>query len=205
MTTADIIANVLRNIAPDKRLLAAEIPLIDAIALNWDTRDRESAPPQAAPPWLYEARKHMGVTEIPGKRHNPLVVAMWKILKRPYTDDETPWCGAFVGYCFQQAIPTLPLPAIPERARVWAEWGKNSAPVVGAVAVFGRQGGGHVGFAVGQSNNHIYVLGGNQSNQVNVMPISKSRLLGFRWPAGLSSGEKALPRMTGGKVSRNEA
>jgi hypothetical protein len=73
------------------------------------------------------------------------------------------------------------------------------------VAVFGRDGGGHVGFVVGESAAHLHILGGNQSNSVSIAPIAKRRLLGLRWPRGHPSGTIKLPRMAGGGISRNEA
>jgi len=78
-------------------------------------------------------------------------------------------------------------------------------PTYGAVLVFERGTGGHVGFAVGQDASSLYVLGGNQSNAVNITPISKARALGYRWPASLPASTTPLPKMSGGTVSRNEA
>lgn len=58
----------------------------------------------AEPLWLTEARKHIGVREIPGVNHHHLIVAMWKAIKRGgIRDDETPWCAAFVGFCLEGA------------------------------------------------------------------------------------------------------
>jgi hypothetical protein len=71
--------------------------------------------------------------------------------------------------------------------------------------VFGRDGGGHVGFLVGQSADRYYVLGGNQSNCVSIAPIAKSRAMGFRWPLSLATTITPLPVMSGGAVSSNEA
>jgi hypothetical protein len=85
------------------------------------------------------------------------------------------------------------------------EWGKPSQPALGAVVVFGREGGGHVGFLVGQSADNFYVLGGNQANCVSITPIAKNRALGFRWLASLPASVTALPAMSGWTVSRNEA
>ncbi|WP_337846822.1 TIGR02594 family protein [Sphingomonas sp.] len=163
-----------------------------------------AAPVMAGEPaWMVEARRYMGVTEIPGAKHNPIILSWWKALGRPYTDDETPHCGGFQGYCMKQV--GLPVPSIPERAKAWADWGKPCAPVLGAVAVFGRDGGGHVGMLAGQSAANWYVLGSNQRNQVNIMPIAKDRLIATRWPASLPLGTQPLPQMSGGIVSRNEA
>ena len=91
------------------------------------------------------------------------------------------------------------------RALAWGAWGVNCQPMVGAIAVFGRSGGGHVGFLVGESRDNYYVLGGNQSNAVNIMPIAKSRLAAIRWPAGTNPSNIPLPAMSGGIVFTNEA
>lgn len=49
------------------------------------------------PKWLTEARRYIGEREIKGPQHNPLIVQMWKDIKRGgIKDDETPWCAAFV-------------------------------------------------------------------------------------------------------------
>lgn len=98
-----------------------------------------------------------------------------------------------------------PVPQHWYRAKAWADWGKPTPPRVGAVAVFGRSGGGHVGFVVGESADSLYVLGGNQSNMVNIAPIAKSRLIALRWPSAEALSTVQLAAMRGGAVSRNEA
>ncbi|MGJ4827234.1 TIGR02594 family protein, partial [Neisseria gonorrhoeae] len=57
-------------------------------------------------PWIAEARRHIGLKEIPGAKHNPTIVQWLKetggfpgAAKSWYFEDETPWCGLFVGYC----------------------------------------------------------------------------------------------------------
>jgi uncharacterized protein (TIGR02594 family) len=103
-----------------------------------------------------------------------------------FVDDETAWCGGFVAACLVEAGLTPVKLAV--RAKSWAEYGSNLrlthlAP--GAILVFGREGGGHVGFYVGEDDTRYYVLGGNQGNRVCVTPILKSRLIAARWPKGL--------------------
>lgn len=156
------------------------------------------------PGWLFAAKHMMGTREIPGPQHNPWIVKGWKRLGAGwFTDDETPWCGLFVAHCIDAF--GLPYPKMFPRAKSWAKWGKPCGYVVGAIGVFGRRGGGHVGFLVGESADNFYVLGGNQRNAVNIMPIAKSRLIATRWPQSVSIDDKPLPTMTGGIVSRNEA
>ena len=52
--------------------------------------------------WISEARKHIGLRDIKGAKHNPTILAWLKYNKEStawWRDDETPWCGLFVGHC----------------------------------------------------------------------------------------------------------
>lgn len=156
------------------------------------------------PAWLVEARSKIGEKEIPGPKHNRWITEGWKRLGASwFTDDETPWCGLFVAHCVEKA--GLHYPKTFPRALAWAEWGKPCPPAVGAVVVFKRSGGGHVGFLVGESAANYYVLGGNQGNEVNITPLAKNRAVAIRWPSSHALPDAGLPKMTGGVVSTNEA
>jgi hypothetical protein len=87
----------------------------------------------------------------------------------------------------------------PYWARNWLLFGREVQPIVGAVLVFSRGSGGHVGFVIGQDEAHCYVLGGNQSDAVTVARIAKSRLLGVRWPATYPPRLQRLPTMKPGE------
>ncbi len=159
---------------------------------------RETRP---EPHWMAGARARLGLKEIPGGRHAPAILAMWRIVgARWFTDDETPWCGAFVGAVLKEAGLAIPAAAEAPRARAWADWGRRlAAPAVGAVVVLwrGSPGGtaGHVGFVVGRDRRgRLMVLGGNQANAVAIDPFDPVRVLadGFRWPA-----EEPLPEAVG--------
>jgi hypothetical protein len=54
--------------------------------------------------------------------------------------------------------------------------------MLGDILTFKRNAGGHVGFYVGEDATAYHVLGGNQSNQVSVSRIAKSRLYQARRP-----------------------
>jgi uncharacterized protein (TIGR02594 family) len=155
--------------------------------------------------WLAEAYKHEGLKEVPGPRHNPVIQGWLRRLKAWWTDDETPWCGTFVAHCLEAAGQ----PIIPNwfRARDWAVYGANlraTHVAPGAILVFSRAGGGHVGFYVGESALYYYVLGGNQKNQVRVDPIAKARCIAIRWPRGVPVTGRPV-QMAGGVASTNEA
>ncbi|EDR9795743.1 TIGR02594 family protein, partial [Salmonella enterica subsp. enterica serovar Zongo] len=78
-------------------------------------------------------------------------------------------------------------------------------PALGCVAVFTREGGGHVGFVVGQNEKgDLMVLGGNQSDAVNIRSFPRSRVSGYRWPVGVPDEPQALPTLNAEK-STSEA
>jgi uncharacterized protein (TIGR02594 family) len=159
------------------------------------------------PLWMTEARKHIGLAEIPGPKHHPEITRWLKKLGGWWSDDETPWCGTFVAHCMQEC--GIPIPKFWMRAKAWAEWGARLAkPITGCVVVFERKGGGHVGFVVGRTqNNLLMVLGGNQGNRVSIAPFESTRVIGFYWPMAVPLPvDQNLPLMlAGGPVSMSEA
>ena len=154
------------------------------------------------------ARSLIGTKEIPGPKHNQTILGWCKklgarVLGITVNDDETPWCGTFAAWCVVSAGLTPPKIAV--RAKAWAAFGKACSPVEGAVLVFGREGGGHVGFYVGEDATAYHVLGGNQSNTVNITRIAKSRLIASRWPSGVPVTGLAKVLKADGTLSKNEA
>lgn len=157
------------------------------------------------PSWLKIARSYEGLKEIPGPRHNQTIIRWLGKLKAWWSDDETPWCGVFVAHCMQESW--LPYPKFYMRAKAWADYGsllRRDRLAPGAILVFDRAGGGHVGFYVGEDAGHYFVLGGNQGNAVNVMKLGKSRLVASRWPKDEPVIGKPV-YLNGGSVSTNEA
>lgn len=160
------------------------------------------------PKWLVEARKHIGVREVKGPKHEGLILKWWKAIKRGgIKDDETPWCAAFVGAQLEAVgIESSRF----ESARSYEKWGiKMAGPVVGCVVVFSRAGGGHVGFVVGRDlAGRLLVLGGNQGDAVSIAAFDRARVVAYRWPAGECRPDplERLPLISSNApVSRNEA
>ncbi|MEQ3656520.1 MAG: TIGR02594 family protein [Dokdonia sp.] len=131
------------------------------------------------------ALSQYGVTEIVGNAHNPKVLNYFKEIGHKWvTTDETAWCSAFVNW--------VALKGNVERsnkltARSWLQVGKEiNKPQLNDLVVFWRykksSWKGHVGFFIGytEDKKYIYVLGGNQNNQVNIKKYPAYRLLGFR-------------------------
>lgn len=170
----------------------------------------------AEPAWLKLARAQIGVREIVGAKHSP-VIMRWiqelgaKALGMKINDDETPWCGTFMAWLMKECGLTMPL--IPVRAASWGragKWGRELlGPRLGCILVFTRQGGGHVGIYIGEDETHFHVLGGNQSNSVSITRIAKSRLApgGMRWPKGPELPAVQIVRLkpSGAPITTNEA
>lgn len=161
-------------------------------------------------PWIVEAKKHIGLKEIPGPKHNPTIIGWLEYLKAPSwldKSDETPWCGTLVGFCMKSngiSVPTYWM-----RASDWCNWGvKLDKPIDGCVVVFTRTGGGHVGFVMGETKDgFLSVLGGNQGNAVSIAKFDKSRVTGYYWPKEFpvpANGKISVVSNTGA-VSTNEA
>ena len=98
-------------------------------------------------------------------------------------DDSTPWCAAFANGVLAelgiQGTGSL-------LARSFSEWGEHVDPAdaqPGDIVVISRgtkSWQGHVGFFSSMNSMDIYLLGGNQRDQVNVSRYSRSRLVAIR-------------------------
>ncbi|MBD2780812.1 TIGR02594 family protein [Xenorhabdus sp. 42] len=155
----------------------------------------ENVNKECDPKWIEEGYKYIGVHEIKGESHHPNILQWWKDIKRGgIRDDETPWCAAYVGAMLEHVgIRSTRF----ESAKSYLEWGMPlKEPYYGCVAVFSRTGGGHVGFVVGVAENgDVMVLGGNQSDEVNIRSFPRSRVSGYRWPSNESLSGKPLSLM----------
>lgn len=165
------------------------------------------------PAWLRAARALVGTREAAGAANNATILG-WakrqgsKVLGMVYNADSVPWCGLFVAHCLaQDGIPAAPIAV---RAKAWSTWGANlraESLAPGAVLVFERPGGGHVGFYVGEDAVSYHVLGGNQGDRVSVMRLDKSRCIARRWPIGrpVVGRPVMMQAIAGVAVSSNEA
>lgn len=163
-------------------------------------------------PWVYTAETLMGTKEIAGSKSNATIMGWAKNvggwITSYYKNDDIPWCGLFVDHCLRTHSIEITIDN-PLGARNWAKFGFEVEPCPGAIMVFSRSGGGHVGFYVSEDDKYYHILGGNQSNTVNVTKIAKSRFLAARWPNNyptLHSRVKGrVYKKFDGTVSINEA
>jgi uncharacterized protein (TIGR02594 family) len=164
------------------------------------------------PCWLRRARQEIGVQEIPGARHNARILGYWQLVKLGFTTDEVAWCAGFVGAMIEACGLRSTRSGMARSYSQSPFFRRIDKPVPGCIVVFwrgSRTGSlGHVGFFTGFDQfRNIMVLGGNQSNAVNIKPFDDDRLLGYYWPVGVPlPGEAPVVIVeSDGVVSTNEA
>jgi uncharacterized protein (TIGR02594 family) len=151
------------------------------------------------PPWLLTMRAITGLTETPGSESNPKIMAMSDYIAQKYpemasyaavyTGDDIAWCGLTVAYCCATADIRPPFGSTDTERYLWAQsfaydpnFREIDDPVLGALVVMTRSGGGHVTLWEGETNGSNKCRGGNQSDMVNVANYSKSDVIKYMWP-----------------------
>lgn len=167
------------------------------------------------PLWFEAGLQLLGTKEKPGSADNKTILNWAKDeggdIAKEYTHDAIPWCALFANHCLTKA-------GLKGTETLWAldfagKWPSVRLPgaAVGAFAPMVRNGGGHIIQVAGRDQHgNIMGLGGNQSDQVSIVPFALSRLnKGFWWPAGQPmpvTGFANLPIVnSNGRVSSNEA
>lgn len=138
--------------------------------------------------WLTIAKGELGTKEVAGSGNNPRVVEYHSTTSLRAKHDAVPWCSSFVNWCMIQAGYKGTNSAA---ARSWLGYGSpvHGIPPVGSIAVFKRQGGHHVAFVLEYTPLEVTVLGGNQSDAVNVRSFGTSQLLGIVLPTELNDDD----------------
>ncbi|HHZ7293705.1 TPA: TIGR02594 family protein [Morganella morganii] len=146
------------------------------------------------PKWITEARKEIGVSEHTAAG-SAAVDQMWidsKLRGLVGTARKVPWCAGFVNACLERAGIRS---TRSDSSRSYLSFGDAlKAPAYGCIVTFSRTGGGHVGFVVGKTESgQLMVLGGNQSDAVNIKAFGTERVTGYRWPSGEPVDNRPLP------------
>lgn len=153
------------------------------------------------PAWVREARKYLELREVPGPASHPVIIGWLGAIKARWLGgDDAPWCGTALAN-WMLAVGVDPPPA-PYRALNWLTWGERLAdPMVGAVGVLRRDGGGHVTLIVGiNANGDLLGLGGNQSDGVRISAFSAHSFAGFRAPVGFGRARRDLAMLPVGSA-----
>lgn len=150
------------------------------------------------PRYYQEAERLLGLKEIPGKQHNEEIISLWADAGMPQiTDDETPWCAAFVNGCLVRGNKAGTKSGLARSFKFDEHKDKFehlNEPELYAIGVMKRGNSswqGHVGFVADFNDKYVWLLGGNQSNAVNITRYPRSSFsgsgVGFARPLGSST------------------
>jgi uncharacterized protein (TIGR02594 family) len=91
------------------------------------------------------------------------------------------WCARFMNLVLQR---TGHRGTGSDMASSFAGYGQRvSGPQVGAIAVMGRRGGGHVGIVTGiDASGNPIMISGNNGNRVREAPVSRGRIYAYVMP-----------------------
>ncbi len=123
-----------------------------------------------------------GATEQPAVFTNSLVAEARKYIGTNPTGRSSLWCGAFMDMVLRrtghQGGGNLALG--------YTHYGHRVAgPQVGAIAVMGRNGGGHVGVVSGiDANGNPIIVSGNHNHTVAESVYPRSRISAYVMPGG---------------------
>ncbi len=162
-------------------------------------------------PMLKNALDLYGTKETVGPRSNPEILAWARELggwqRSIFTNDDVPWCGLFMAVVAQRS--GYRPPPNWQRAMAWSSFGvMQKRPKLGDTVTFTRPGGGHAGIYVGEDKKNFHILGGNQSNEVNIIGIPMTRFYSASRPRFLGSPPRNIRTILlqpNGRISHNEA
>lgn len=174
----------------------ADKATVDALRLAPPQSNATISPPPAEvmPPWMAEMHRRSGLHEV---RDNAALIDWLKIGRYLGNPKTLPWCGDAVESAIAKVLPEEPLPSNPFWAQAWKNFGRDvSEPIVGSIGVIRwSASAGHVGIVAGVSGSTVNLLGGNQSNAINVTGFARSKFIAFRWPS--TYAVKAYPALKG--------
>ncbi len=142
------------------------------------------------PAWMSIALAEVGVSTYPQGQSNPRITQYHANTNIAGYDDKASWCSSFVNWSLNQVGVPGTNSAL---ARSWLDWGEAlDEPMLGCITVLSRDDPtgwrGHVGFFLRSDDTHVYLLGGNQLDQVREHSYPNTAILGYRWPANRPAG-----------------
>lgn len=164
------------------------------------------------PAWMAAGHAYVGLKEIPGAKSDPTIMGWAKReagwLFTFFSNDDVPWCALFQNASlWDVGLRGTGSLAAKSFAESWKYGIRLNEPVLGAILVFTRDGGGHVGMYAGETKTHYKVLGGNQKNMVSYTLIAKERLTAIMWPMAVPvpATGRIMLLADGSPVSTDEA
>ena len=124
-----------------------------------------------------------GVTASGGISSSNIVAEARRYLGGNPTGRGSLWCARFMNMVLQHSGYRG---TGSDMASSFARYGQRvSGPQVGAIAVMGRRGGGHVGIITGiDAAGNPIMISGNNGNRVREAPISRGRISAYVMPSG---------------------
>jgi len=124
-----------------------------------------------------------GVTASGGISSSNIVAEARRYLGGNPTGRGSLWCARFMNMVLQHSGYRG---TGSDMASSFARYGQRvSGPQVGAIAVMGRRGGGHVGIITGiDAAGNPIMISGNNGNRVREAPISRGRISAYVVPSG---------------------
>lgn len=129
------------------------------------------------------AKAELGVRELGEAQSNERIQDYFAALSPHGYSDSVPWCSAFAAFVVSKAGGDIS--GVSLAARSWLQIGIIvDQPAPGDIVVIWRKDPaswqGHVGFYLGETEAEVFLIGGNQDDQVSIAPFPKSRVLGYR-------------------------
>lgn len=140
------------------------------------------------PNWYQLAKTQVGTKEVKGAGNSKKILEYHKATTLQATEDSVPWCSSFVCWVLEACGIRSTRSAA---ARSYSSYGESVSKAkiqIGDIVVFQRGNSswqGHVGFFAGWANKDktsVSVLGGNQSNSVNISSYPTYKLIAIRRP-----------------------
>jgi uncharacterized protein (TIGR02594 family) len=136
-------------------------------------------------------RARLGVQELPGSAHNPVILAWFAAVGHAEVEaDEVLWCAVTVGAALVDCGLPIPTRDVNMLARSYLSYGVKCAPQPGAIAIWprGKAWQGHVNVVERVlDDGRVICIGGNQSAKggdavTRTAPLDPSTALDFRMP-----------------------
>jgi uncharacterized protein (TIGR02594 family) len=117
-----------------------------------------------------------------GARSSDLISEARRYLGGNPTSRASLWCARFMNMVLER---TGHRGTGSDMANSFASYGQRvSGPQVGAIAVMGRRGGGHVGIITGiDAQGNPIMISGNNGNRVREAPVSRGRIYAYVMPS----------------------
>lgn len=132
------------------------------------------------------AKRYLGTKEIPGPKSNSRILAWLRRVVAAVKSEDTSWCSAFANNCAEESGYERTGSLV---ARSWLNVGEKiplEQARPGDVIILWRVSPssweGHVAFLdhYAAKRGLVYLLGGNQGNEVNITAFPASRVIGVR-------------------------